>query len=46
MKTSYILGAIFACSLVGALVGARTTKTILLVLCALLALYGLVRILG
>lgn len=46
MKTSYILGAIFACSLAGVLVGARATKTALLVLCALFSLYGLVRLLG
>ena len=31
MKTSYIFGAILACSVAGTLVGARATKTALLV---------------
>jgi len=46
MKTSYILGAILACSLAGTLVGARGTKTVLLVATAVLSAYGLFRILG
>ncbi|WP_168173504.1 hypothetical protein [Polaromonas sp. A23] len=46
MKTSYIFGAILACSVIGTLVGARTAKTALLVLCGILSIYGLVRILG
>lgn len=46
MKTTYILGAILACSIIGALVGARSVKTVLLVATALLSLYGLFRLLG
>lgn len=46
MKTTYILGAILICSVIGALVGARATKTALLLLCGLLSVYGLVRLLG
>ena len=46
MKTTYILGAILACSVIGALVGARSAKTVLLLLCGLLSAYGLVRLLG
>ena len=46
MKTSYIFGAILLCSLMGAVVGARGTKTALLVATGLLSAYGLVRILG
>lgn len=46
MKTTYILGAILACSVAGAFVGARSTKTALLLVCAALSLYGLVRLLG
>ncbi len=46
MKTTYILGAILACSVVGALVGARSVKTGLLVTSGLLSLYGLFRLLG
>jgi uncharacterized membrane protein YkgB len=46
MKTSYILGAILACSVIGTLVGARSTKTALLLVCGLLSIYGLVRLLG
>ena len=46
MKTSYIFGAILACSVIGALVGARAAKTGFLALTALLSLYGLFRLLG
>jgi hypothetical protein len=46
MKTTYILGAILACSVIGTLVGARGAKTGFLVLTALLSLYGLFRLLG
>ncbi|ABE46064.1 hypothetical protein Bpro_4172 [Polaromonas sp. JS666] len=46
MKTTYILGAILACSVTGTLVGARSAKTALLVVSAVLSLYGLVRLLG
>jgi hypothetical protein len=46
MKTSYIFGAILACSVIGTLVGARAAKTGFLVLTALLSLYGLFRLLG
>jgi hypothetical protein len=46
MKTSYIFGAILACSVMGTLVGARTAKTALLVLTGILSLYGLIRLLG
>lgn len=46
MKTSYILGAILACSVTGTLVGSRSTKTALLVVTGILSIYGLARILG
>ncbi len=46
MKTSYIFGAILACSVAGTLVGARATKTALLVVSGLLSAYGLFRLLG
>ena len=46
MKTTYIFGAILACSIVGTLVGSRSAKTALLLVSGLLAVYGLVRILG
>ena len=46
MKTSYILGAIVLCSIVGAMSAGRGTKTALLVVSGLLAAYGLFRILG
>ena len=46
MKTTYILGAILACSVIGTLVGGRGVKTGMLVLTALLSLYGLFRLLG
>jgi hypothetical protein len=46
MKTSYIFGAILACNIVGVLVGARSTKTALLVVSGMLSVYGLVRLLG
>ncbi len=46
MKTTYIFGAILACSVIGALVGGRSTKTALLVGTGLLSVYGLARLLG
>ena len=46
MKTTYILGAILACSVTGTLAGARSTKTALLVVAGILSLYGLARLLG
>jgi hypothetical protein len=46
MKTSYLFGAILACSVIGTLVGARATKTALLVLTGMLSGYGLVRMLA
>ena len=46
MKTTYILAAILACSIIGALVGARAARTALFVASALLSLYGLFRLLG
>jgi hypothetical protein len=46
MKTSYILGAILACNLLGLLVGGRTAKHGFIVVSGALAVYGLVRILG
>lgn len=46
MKTTYILGAILVCSIAGALIGARATKTALLVITGVLSGYGLVRLLG
>jgi len=46
MKTTYILGAILVCSVIGALIGSRAAKTALLVATALLSLYGLFRLLG
>lgn len=46
MKTSYIFGAILACSVIGTFVGARAAKTVLLVLSGALSLYGLARLLG
>ena len=46
MKTTYIFGAILACSIIGTLVGARAAKTGFLVTSGLLSLYGLFRLLG
>ncbi|MDN3921216.1 hypothetical protein [Roseateles violae] len=46
MKTSYILGAILACSASGALIGDRAAKTCFLVLSGVLSIYGLARLLG
>jgi hypothetical protein len=46
MKTTYIFGAILACSVIGALIGARTTKTVLLIVTGILSTYGLIRLLG
>jgi hypothetical protein len=46
MKMTYVLGALLVCSLTGALVTSRTTKTALLAACTVLSAYGLFRILG
>ncbi|HEX2009358.1 MAG TPA: hypothetical protein VJN44_00350 [Roseateles sp.] len=46
MKTIYVFGAILACSVVGALIGSRSMKTVLLVGSGGLSLYGLFRLLG
>jgi hypothetical protein len=46
MKTSYILGAILACSAAGTLLGDRAAKTAFLVLSGILSIYGLARLLG
>lgn len=46
MKTTYIFGAILACSVMGTLAGARAAKTALLVLTGILSIYGLIRLLG
>ncbi|MES2361765.1 MAG: hypothetical protein V4646_08175 [Pseudomonadota bacterium] len=46
MKTSYIFGAILTCSIIGTFTGARTAKTVLLVLSGAFSLYGLVRLLA
>jgi hypothetical protein len=46
MKTTYILAAILASSVVGSIAGGRGIKTVFLVISGALALYGLVRILG
>ena len=46
MKTSYLFGAILVCSLAGALVGQRATKTMLLVTTGVISAYGLFRIFG
>lgn len=45
MKTSYLFGAILAFSVIGMLVGARSAKTAMFILCAVIAAYGLLRIL-
>jgi hypothetical protein len=45
-KMTYVLGALLVCSLTGALVASRTTKTALLAACTVLSAYGLFRILG
>lgn len=44
MKTTYLLGAIFASSLTGTLLAGRTGKTVCLILAGALSLYGLLRI--
>lgn len=44
MKTTYILGAIFACSVTGTLLAGRTAKTVFLVVSGALSLYGLARL--
>lgn len=46
MKTSYLFIAIALCNVVGLFAGARFVKTIMMALSALMALYGLVRLLG
>ena len=46
MKTVYILAAILACSIAGALMSDRAAKTAFLVLSGALSIYGLARILG
>lgn len=46
MKLIYILGAILACNLVAIVVGGRATKTALAGASALLAGYGVFRLLG
>jgi hypothetical protein len=43
MKLTYIFGAIFGCSVIGTLIGARTPKTAFLVMSAVLSLYGFFR---
>ncbi len=46
MKTIYIFGAILVCSVAGTLIGARSTKTALLVVTGALSAYGLLRMVG
>jgi len=46
MKTTYILAAILASSIVGLLVPARSAKTVLLVVTGVLSAYGLLCLLG
>ena len=46
MKTLYLFGAILACNILGVVVGARSTKTALAGASALLAGYGVFRLLG
>ena len=46
MKTTYILGAIVACSACGVLIGDRAAKTVFLVLTGVLGIYGLARLRG
>jgi hypothetical protein len=46
MKTTYILGAILACCVIGAVLGSRTIKTVLLLVSGILAGYGLIRLLA
>lgn len=46
MKTTYIFAAILTASIIGTLVPARSAKTILLVISAVLSAYGLIRLLG
>lgn len=45
MKSTYIYGGILACSIIGILIGNRAAKTTLMVVSAVLAAYGLFRIL-
>ena len=46
MKTSYLFGAILACSVAGALIGHRSAKTFCLLASGALSIYGLARLLG
>jgi len=46
MKTTYIFGAILACSLAGSLLAGRSAKTAFLLLSGALSLYGLARLVG
>lgn len=46
MKTSYLFGAILACSVIGAVLGSRSAKTLSLLAAGALSVYGLVRVLG
>jgi hypothetical protein len=46
MKTTYIFGAILACSAIGALASGRSTKTAFLVVSGIFSIYGLARLLG
>jgi hypothetical protein len=46
MKLIYIFGAVLACNIIAILVGNRATKTALAGVSAVLAGYGIVRLLG
>lgn len=46
MKTSYLLAAILATSVIGALISSRAMKTGALLVTALLSLFGLLNLLG
>lgn len=46
MKTSYLFGAILACSVIGAVLGNRSAKTLALIASGALSIYGLARVLG
>lgn len=43
MKTNYLLAAILASGAIGAIVSSRSMKTVLLVVCALISGYALLR---
>lgn len=45
IPNSYLFGAILALSLLGLVIGARTAKSAMLIMCAVIAAYGLLRIL-